>query len=72
MAKNLQSKLSSSDTLRVFDINSDSVKRFTDETSSLGTGASVKAASSARDAAEDSVRGTIPQLFPSILTYIFM
>lgn len=56
MAKNLQSKLASSDTLRVYDINPDSVKRFVDETSSSGTGAAVKDASTAREAAEDSVR----------------
>lgn len=59
MAKNLQAKLPSSDTLRVYDINPDSTRRFTDEISSLGTGAAVKSASSAREAAEDSVCATI-------------
>lgn len=54
MAKNLQSKLTPSDTLRVFDINAESVKRFKEETSSTGTGAAVQAASSAREAAEGS------------------
>lgn len=59
MAKNLQAKLPSSDTLRVYDINPDSTKRFTDEVSSLGTGAAVTSAASAREAAEDSVCATI-------------
>jgi hypothetical protein len=54
MAKNQQANLPASDTLRVFDINKDSVNRFIDETS-LGTGAVVKSASSVREAAEDSV-----------------
>lgn len=55
MAKTLQSKLPSSDTIRVFDINADSVKKFVEETSSAGTGAAVKAASNVLEASEDSV-----------------
>jgi ornithine cyclodeaminase/alanine dehydrogenase-like protein (mu-crystallin family) len=66
MAKNLQSKLPPSDTLRVYDINPDSVKRFTEEVSLQGTGAAVKSASSAREAAEDSVCAIF--FFPLCLT----
>jgi hypothetical protein len=55
MARNLQAKLPSSDTLRVFDINAKSIERFANETKALGSGAAVKVAANARDAAEDSV-----------------
>lgn len=54
MAKNLQAKLPSSDTFRVYDINPDSIKRFTDELLPLSSGAQVRSASSVREAAEDS------------------
>ncbi|KAN0096338.1 3-hydroxyisobutyrate dehydrogenase-like protein [Hyaloscypha variabilis] len=54
MARNLQAKLPSSDTLRVFDINAKSIERFANETKALGSGAAVKVAANARDAAEDS------------------
>jgi len=54
MARNLQAKLPSSDTLRVFDINSESIKKFASETKALGNGAAVEIAVDARDAAEDS------------------
>ena len=57
MAKNLQAKLPASDTLRVFDINTESVDRFAAEAKSTGSGAAVLTASNARDAAEDSVCG---------------
>lgn len=56
MARNLQAKLPSSDTLRVFDINAESIQKFTNETKALGSGAVVKIAANAREAAEDSVR----------------
>jgi hypothetical protein len=55
MARNLQAKLPPSDTLRVFDINAKSVQKFADETKALGNGAAVKIATTAREAAEDSV-----------------
>jgi len=54
MAKNLQAKLPSTDTLRVYDINTESVERFAKETQALGSGATVETASSVREAAEDS------------------
>lgn len=54
MAKNLQAKLPAEDSLLVFDINSDAVKRFLDETSSSG-GAKVEVAETVRAAAENSV-----------------
>ncbi|KAH8787477.1 3-hydroxyisobutyrate dehydrogenase-like protein [Hyaloscypha sp. PMI_1271] len=54
MARNLQAKLPSSDTIRVFDINADSVQKFANETKALGSGAAVKIAVSAREAAEDA------------------
>jgi ornithine cyclodeaminase/alanine dehydrogenase-like protein (mu-crystallin family) len=55
MARNLQAKLPSSDTLRVFDINAESIQKFAKETKALGSGAAVEIAASVREAAEDSV-----------------
>lgn len=55
MARNLQAKLPSSDTLRVFDINTESIHKFVNETKALGSGAAVTIAANAREAAEDSV-----------------
>lgn len=55
MARNLQAKLPSTDTLRVFDVNAESVERFAKETKALGSGAAVETANSVREAAEDSV-----------------
>jgi len=54
MARNLQAKLPSTDTIRIYDINSESVERFAKETKALGSGAAVETASSVREAAEDS------------------
>ncbi|KAG4027701.1 hypothetical protein MFRU_028g01230 [Monilinia fructicola] len=54
MARNLQAKLPSSDSIQVFDINAEAVEKFTKDTKALGTGAVVKAASSIREAAENS------------------
>ncbi|KAK2624484.1 hypothetical protein QTJ16_006434 [Diplocarpon rosae] len=54
MARNLQAKLPSSDTIRVFDVNAQSVERFANDTKALSTGASVEVATNAREAAEDS------------------
>jgi hypothetical protein len=55
MARNLQSKLPSSDTLLVQDINADATKRFMDEVKAKSAGATVKAASNVREASEASV-----------------
>jgi 3-hydroxyisobutyrate dehydrogenase len=55
MARNLQAKLPSSDSLRVFDINAESIQKFANETKALGNGAAVEIAANAREAAEDSV-----------------
>lgn len=55
MARNLQAKLPSTDTIRVYDINAESVERFVQDTKSLSSGAAVKTASCVREAAEDSV-----------------
>ena len=55
MARNLQAKLPSTDTLKIFDINSEMVERFAKETKTLDSGAAVEIASSVREAAEDSV-----------------
>ena len=55
MAKNLQAKLSSSDTLRVYDINPESTERFVQEVKSSSSGAAVEGAATVREAAEDSV-----------------
>lgn len=60
MARNLQAKLPSSDTLRVFDINAESVERFANETRALSSGAAVEVASNSRDAAENSVSTSTP------------
>lgn len=54
MAKNLQAKLPSSDTLRVYDINPEHLEKFTQEAKKSGSGAAVLTAASAREAAEDS------------------
>jgi hypothetical protein len=54
MALNLQSKLPSSDTIIVYDINTDSVTRFAAEVKS-SSGAKVEVATSPAEAAEGSV-----------------
>lgn len=63
MARNLQAQLPSSDTIRIYDINPDSMKRFVDETKTLSSGAAVKSASCVREAAEDSVSHPSLKLF---------
>jgi len=65
MARNLQAKLASSDTLHIYDINTASAEKFVAETKALSGGASVKVASTVREAAENSVR-----LFPLLPLYI--
>lgn len=56
MAKNLQAKLPPSDSVKLFDINSDAVKRLAEEmrTSQTG-GAAVELAHDVNDAAKESV-----------------
>jgi ornithine cyclodeaminase/alanine dehydrogenase-like protein (mu-crystallin family) len=57
MALNLQSKLPSADTIRVYDINSESVTRFATEVkgSNGSKGAKVEVAATVAEAAEDAV-----------------
>jgi hypothetical protein len=55
MAKNLQAKLPPSDTLRIYDINTESVKKFASEAKASSGGAAVQIASNVHEAAENSV-----------------
>ena len=56
MAKNLQSKLPNTDTLRIYDINEQAIKRFVEETNaSSGGGAAVEVASSIKETSQSSV-----------------
>jgi hypothetical protein len=55
MALNLQSKLPSTDTLLVQDINHEATRRFLEETKSASGGASVRIADSVQEAAETTV-----------------
>ena len=57
MASNLRKKLPSSDTLIVYDQNSEVIRKFEEEAASAGqnTGASIEAVNSPRAAAEHSV-----------------
>jgi hypothetical protein len=55
MARNLQSKLPSSDTLLIQDINVDVTKRFMEEAKATSAGATVQIASDVREASENSV-----------------
>jgi 3-hydroxyisobutyrate/3-hydroxypropionate dehydrogenase len=54
MARNLQSKLPASDSLRIYDINAQAIERFVNE-AKASSGASVQVADTVRDAAENSV-----------------
>jgi len=54
MARNLQAKLPSTDTIKVYDINTQTTERFVNETKALGSGAVVEVSSSVRDSAENS------------------
>ncbi|KAG0652445.1 3-hydroxyisobutyrate [Hyphodiscus hymeniophilus] len=71
MARNLQAKLPSSDTIRIYDINSESTKRFADETKALSSGAAVEIASSVREAAEDSETTITVLPEPTHVTNVF-
>jgi hypothetical protein len=55
MARNLRSKLPSSDTLLIQDINIDATKRFLEEANATSAGASVQIANDVREASENSV-----------------
>lgn len=66
MARNLQSKLPASDTLRIYDINSQALDKFVSESTS---GAVVEVAETVRDAAENSVRLDLSLYFTLILPY---
>lgn len=60
MAKNLQARLSPSDRLRLFDINTAAAERLSQEMKAQHTsGATAEVASSAADAAKDAVRNPI-------------
>lgn len=63
MAKNLQSKLPSSDTFLVHDVNAEITKKFASEAASGG--AQVKVADDVRQAAENSVS------IPILATFCF-
>lgn len=56
MAKNLQSKLAPSDSIRIYDLNKEAVKRLAEEmqTSQAG-GATVEIAQTVNEAARDAV-----------------
>jgi hypothetical protein len=56
MAKNLQSKLSPSDSVHIFDLNKDAVQRLEGEMKTQSGGAVVKVAQTVNEAARDSVR----------------
>jgi hypothetical protein len=68
MAKNLQSKLPSSDTLLIQDINVEAAQRFLEETRLQATGAEVKIALDVREASENSVCTPSSGLLPSFLS----
>ena len=70
MARNLQAKLPSTDTLKIFDINSEMVERFAKETKALDSGAAVEIASSVREAAEDSVGSSFFNFGLAALLYV--
>lgn len=72
MARNLQAKLPSSDTIRIFDINSEIVKRFSDETKALSSGAAVEVADSVRGASEDSVSCSKSSFPPFAFLHFFL
>ena len=73
MARNLQSKLPASDSLRVYDINAQTLERFVNETKA-SSGAAVQVADTVRNAAENSVGlhscVTLPILYPPTSTPI--
>lgn len=61
MAKNLQSKLKSSDKISIFDINTEAVQALETDMKTASSGAAVEIAASAFDASKDAVS---PPYFP--------
>jgi ornithine cyclodeaminase/alanine dehydrogenase-like protein (mu-crystallin family) len=55
MAKNLQAKLQPSDTIRIYDINTESLNKFASEAKANAGGAAVQIVSNVHEAAENSV-----------------
>jgi len=55
MAKNLRSSLPPTDTLLIYDVNTEATKRFAEEEQLISNGATIKVASGVREAAENSV-----------------
>lgn len=73
MARNLQSKLPPSDTVRVYDINRGAAEKLAQEMSAQQAGgASVQVADSAADASREAVRDTPPGLHIPIPPKAFM
>jgi len=59
MAKNLQKKLPPTDTIRVYDINTNALQQFVDEAQNSSGGAAVKLARGVREASENSTTITV-------------
>lgn len=55
MAKNLQSKLTASDKVSIYDINTDAMKSLEVEMKASGTAAAIELATSAHGASKDAV-----------------
>lgn len=55
MAKNLQAKLPASDTLRIYDVNHDSLSRFVQEVGATAAGSKVEIAANVKEAADGTV-----------------
>lgn len=55
MAKNLQSKLKSSDKVSIYDINADAMKSLETEIKATSTGAALELSASALEASKDAV-----------------
>ena len=63
MARNLQSKLPPGDSVHLYDINRDAMRKLSDEMRESQTGgASIHLAESAQDAAKDAVCISFPDL----------
>jgi 3-hydroxyisobutyrate dehydrogenase len=70
MARNLQAKLSPSDTLRLFDINKDAMEKLAQEMmASKAGGAAVQLADTAVDAARETVCTALLSASPSSRLY---
>jgi len=71
MARNLQSKLPSSDTLLIQDINVDATKRFMEEADTASGGATVRIANDVREASENSVRILLHYIYPNHTDHLY-